>query len=93
MPKILRSGNGRTEARLDGGNCLDEPALWSKHRYLAQESSAEPCDCGLSCSVEDRQQVVAQVGNDGKRDPLRERQATISECRGWSKISFSDSDF
>jgi len=93
MPKILRQRNGRAETRLDGGDLLDEPALWSRHRYVAQESGREPCDCGLPCAIEDRQQVVAPMGNDGIRDPFRERTATVSGCRGWSKISFSDSNF
>ena len=93
MPTILRSGKERVEAGLDGRGLLDEPALWSRHRYLAQESSTEPCDCGLPCAVEDRQQVVASVGNDGRRDSVRTRTATISRRRGWCKISFSDSNF
>lgn len=71
---------------------LDEPALWSRHRYLAQESIREPCDCGVPCAVPNRQQVVASVGNDGRRDKVRKRTATVSWCRGWCKVSFGNSD-
>lgn len=93
MPKVLRQENRRVDAGLDRRNMLDEPALWSRHRYVAQEGIREPCDCGVPCAIEDRQQVVAPMGNDGRRDQVRERAATVSWCRGWSKISFRDSDF
>ena len=54
MPEVFRQRRQRTRSGLDRGSLLDESAVWSRHRYVAQESIREPCDCGMPCAMENR---------------------------------------
>src|SRR5262245_19303572 len=73
---------------------LDESALWSRHRYVAQESLRESCDCNdsMSDSGENGFAMVASVGVEGKRNTLHQRKAQVSRRKGWSTISFGNCD-